>query len=107
QTADGSTVLDKAVIEHNRLAASRLYENIGVEELGVILGLKASGDLSAGEKAEAYAARMVEHQRLKGRIDQIEGVIYFDAGISGVGATDKESRNLRIWDAGVQSLTEE
>jgi COP9 signalosome complex subunit 4 len=107
QTADGSTVLDKAVIEHNLLAASRLYENIGVEELGVILGLKARGDLSAGEKAEAYAARMVEQQRLKGRIDQIAGVIYFDSGISGIGAMDAESRNLRIWDAGVQRLTEE
>ena len=79
QTADGSTVLDKAVIEHNLLAASRLYENINVETLGAILGLKESGDLTAGEKAEAYAARMVEQGRLKGSLDQIAGVIYFDS----------------------------
>ncbi|EER39114.1 COP9 signalosome complex subunit CsnD [Histoplasma capsulatum var. duboisii H88] len=107
-TADGSTVLGRAVIEHNLLAASRLYENIHVEELGNILGLEASGDLSAGERAEAYAARMLEQGRLKGTIDQIKGVIYFDSGIPGVGPTaEAAGRSLRAWDAGVQNLAEE
>lgn len=107
QTADGSTVLDKAVIEHNLLAASRLYENISIESLGAILGLKESGDMTAGEKAEVYAARMVEQGRLQGNIDQIAGVIYFDPGIDGIGPSDTEGRDLRIWDAGVQHLTDE
>lgn len=107
QTADGLTVLDKAVIEHNLLAASRLYENIKVEESGSILGLKASGDMSAGEKAEVYAARMVEQGRLRGSIDQIAGVIHFDSEISGVGPAGTQGRTLRLWDAGVQNLTEE
>ncbi|PGH26791.1 hypothetical protein AJ80_01557 [Polytolypa hystricis UAMH7299] len=107
QTAEGITVLDKAVIEHNLLAASRLYENIQVEALGAILGLKASGDVTAGEKAEAYAARMLEQGRLEGTIDQIEGVIYFDSEIPGVGPTGSVGRSLRIWDAGVQSLAED
>ncbi|WEW59320.1 hypothetical protein PRK78_004789 [Emydomyces testavorans] len=107
QTADGSTVLDKAVIEHNLLAASRLYENISIETLGSILGLQASGDMTAGEKAEVYAARMVEQGRLEGNIDQIAGVIYFDSGVDGVGPSDTEGRSLRIWDAGVQHLTDE
>ncbi|KAK2758740.1 hypothetical protein FQN54_003430 [Arachnomyces sp. PD_36] len=124
QTADGSTVLDKAVIEHNLIAASRLYENISTEKLGAILGLKASGELSAGEKAEDYAARMVEQGRLRGSLDQIDGVIYFDesvgsggaGGDAGAGAGEvapppgaggMAGRNLRRWDASVQGLAED
>ena len=36
-TADGSTILDHAVIEHNLLAASKLYNNITFEGLGALL----------------------------------------------------------------------
>ncbi|RAL07289.1 PCI domain-containing protein [Aspergillus homomorphus CBS 101889] len=99
--ADGTTVLDKAVVEHNLVAASKLYENITTDALGVILGLQPSGDFSAGEKAEAYAARMVEQGRLKGSIDQINGVIHFEPGSVPAG------RHIRQWDAGVQSLAED
>lgn len=104
QTADGTTVLDKAVIEHNLVAASKLYENITTDALGVILGLKGSGDMTGGEKAEAYAARMVEQGRLKGSIDQIAGVIYFDSSSVGSGAASKQ---IRQWDAGIQGLAED
>jgi COP9 signalosome complex subunit 4 len=107
KTADGSTVLDKAVIEHNLVAASRLYENIKTDALGAILALKDSTDETAGEKAEAYAARMVEQGRLKGSIDQIDGIIYFDSDISGVLNTGTMGRNIRLWDAGVESVTED
>ncbi|KAJ0414419.1 hypothetical protein BJY00DRAFT_295181 [Aspergillus carlsbadensis] len=100
QTADGTTVLDKAVVEHNLVAASKLYENIKTDALGSILGLKASGDLTAGEKAEAYAARMVEQGRLSGTIDQIDGIIYFESSTTATG------RHIRQWDAGVQGLAE-
>ncbi|KAL4973785.1 signalosome subunit 4 [Aspergillus desertorum] len=100
QTADGTTVLDKAVVEHNLVAASKLYENIKTEALGAILGLQASGDLTAGEKAEAYAARMVEQGRLSGSIDQIDGIIYFESSTAATG------RHIRQWDAGVQGLLE-
>lgn len=101
QTADGNTVLDKAVVEHNLVAASKLYENITTGALGAILGLTESGDLTAGEKAEAYAARMVEQERLKGSIDQIDGVISFDSGMATTG------RHIRQWDVGVQGLAED
>lgn len=106
ETADGSTVLAKAVIEHNLLAASRLYNNIGVAELGVLLGLEA-------EKAEEYASRMLEQGRITGRIDQIAGVIFFDGregngGRSRNGQTTDEVRtDLRSWDHKVQGITEE
>jgi len=33
----GSTILDRAVIEHNLLSASKLYNNISFDELGTLL----------------------------------------------------------------------
>jgi len=68
--ADGSTVLDRAVIEHNLLSASKLYKNITFAELGSLL------DISP-DKAEKVASRMMVEERLKGSIDQIEALIVF------------------------------
>ncbi|KAK5071089.1 hypothetical protein LTS08_000277 [Lithohypha guttulata] len=104
-TADGSTVLSKAVTEHNLLAASKLYDNISTSSLAEILGLKDSKDGTAAERAEDYAARMIEQGRLRAEIDQIDLVIHFEAvpGLSLTGAT----RDLRLWDLGVQGLVED
>lgn len=71
KTADGSTVLSRAMVEHNLLAASRLYVNIDFDALGLLLGLD-------GEKAEDTTAKMIEQGRLKGKIDQIDRCIWFD-----------------------------
>ena len=57
-TTDGSTVLERAVIEHNLAAASKLYNNIYFSELGQLLGCSS-------EKAESTAAKMVMEDRLK------------------------------------------
>lgn len=105
QTADGSTVLSKAVIEHNLIAASKLYENISTDALAVLLGVKDSKDSTAAEKAEDYAARMVEQNRLRAQIDQIASVITFES-VSGVDL-EGPSRQLRNWDFGVQGLVED
>ena len=35
-------VLERAVIEHNMLAASKLYTNISFEQLGALLGIDAT-----------------------------------------------------------------
>ena len=98
KTADGSTVLDKAVLEHNLLAISRLYQNITLGSLGKLLNTDA-------ERAEAYAAGMIESSRLSGSIDQIEGIIHFNMS-KDVGV-DVGTMNLRAWDANVQGLAEE
>ena len=102
-TADGSTVLHKAVLEHNLLAASRLYRNIYTEQLGKLLSVDA-------EKAEGYAAQMIEQGRLIGSIDQIRGLIFFDGQGSGernfghgAGIVGREQRR---WDSNVQRLAE-
>ena len=105
KTADGSTVLDKAVLEHNLLAASRLYSNISTRTLGTLLGVDA-------EKSEEYAAGMIEQGRLSGYIDQIEGYIFFEGGEgTGERRTKVEGavvgREVRKWDGNVQGLAEE
>lgn len=38
----GSSILDRAVIEHNLLSASKLYNNIKFEELGALLEIPPS-----------------------------------------------------------------
>ncbi|CZR54170.1 probable COP9 signalosome complex subunit 4 [Phialocephala subalpina] len=105
RTSDGSTVLAKAVVEHNLRGASRLYNNISFDALGSLLGLD-------GDKAEETTARMIEQGRLVGRIDQIERVIWFEGGEAtgekGSGrAENVVGKQLRRWDSNVQGLAEE
>ncbi|KAI9708866.1 MAG: hypothetical protein M1828_002589 [Chrysothrix sp. TS-e1954] len=107
QTADGSTVLDHAVLEHNLLSASHLYRNIGFRQLGSLLGVD-------GDRAEQSAAQMIEQGRLIGHIDQIDEVIFFDTqlGADKVQQQAQQSKvstgqELRQWDANVQALAEE
>lgn len=80
------TVLDRAVMEHNVLAASRIYNNITFGGLGRMLALRPSA-------AEAMARTMIQQGRLKGSIDQVESLIIFDTdpkevegGVSNVAA---------------------
>ncbi|KAH7397923.1 hypothetical protein BKA64DRAFT_53293 [Cadophora sp. MPI-SDFR-AT-0126] len=105
KTSDGSTVLAKAVVEHNLRGASRLYSNIGFDALGLLLGLD-------GDKAEETTARMIEQGRLVGRIDQIERFIWFEGGEAtgekGSGRSEGVvGRELKRWDSNVQGLAEE
>eukprot|EP01119_Soliformovum_irregulare_P005515 TRINITY_DN17270_c0_g1_i1.p1 TRINITY_DN17270_c0_g1~~TRINITY_DN17270_c0_g1_i1.p1 ORF type:complete len:389 (+),score=123.92 TRINITY_DN17270_c0_g1_i1:68-1234(+) len=86
-TSDGSTVLSRAVVEHNLLAASRLYNNITFHELGALLSITA-------EMAEKVASRMMVEERLKGTIDQIEGMILFE----------HSTESLMQWDGRVGSV---
>ena len=115
KTSDGSTVLAKAVVEHNLLSASRLYSNIGMHELGLLLDLDA-------EKAEQYAATMLEQGRLAGRIDQIDEMLFFDGvegsgekmgttaaagGIVGGRGDKVVGREIKKWDEKVKGIAEE
>ncbi|KAL2024206.1 hypothetical protein VTK56DRAFT_9362 [Thermocarpiscus australiensis] len=105
KTSDGSTVLAKAVVEHNLLSASRLYSNIGFDELGVLLGLD-------GDKAEDTTAKMIEQGRLTGWIDQIDRTIWFEGGeASGEKGSGRAEvmvgKEMRRWDSNVQALAED
>ncbi|EJF61239.1 hypothetical protein BD309DRAFT_947089 [Dichomitus squalens] len=77
-----STVLDRAVMEHNLLASSKVYNNITFRGLGTLL------DLTPGA-AETMARKMIEQGRLKGTIDQVEKLISFDVGGEDDGAQGK------------------
>jgi COP9 signalosome complex subunit 4 len=66
-----STVLDRAVMEHNLLSCSKIYNNITFSGLGTLL------DLAPGA-AETMARKMIEQGRLRGTIDQIEKLIRFE-----------------------------
>lgn len=57
-TSDGTTVLERAVVEHNLAAASRLYNNIYFVELGQLLGVPPA-------TGETIAARMIAEDRLQ------------------------------------------
>eukprot|EP01116_Phalansterium_solitarium_P015836 TRINITY_DN353_c1_g1_i12.p1 TRINITY_DN353_c1_g1~~TRINITY_DN353_c1_g1_i12.p1 ORF type:complete len:417 (+),score=127.58 TRINITY_DN353_c1_g1_i12:67-1251(+) len=80
--ADGSTVLAAAVVEHNVLAASRLYNNVSFGELGALLDVPP-------ERAEKVAARMIQEQRLSASIDQIRSLIQFDNATEALSQWDK------------------
>ncbi|GAB1311444.1 COP9/signalosome complex subunit Csn4 [Madurella fahalii] len=105
KTSDGSTVLARAVVEHNLLSASRLYLNIGFDELGLLLGLD-------GSKAEDTTAKMIEQGRLSGSIDQIDRIIWFSGGeASGEKGSGRAEvlvgKEMRRWDSNVQALAED
>lgn len=105
KTSDGSTVLAKAVVEHNLLSASRLYSNIGFDELGLLLGL-------SGSKAEDTTAKMIEQGRLSGSIDQIDRIIWFGGGeASGEKGSGRAEvlvgKEMQRWDSNVQALAED
>eukprot|EP00761_Pharyngomonas_kirbyi_P012387 gb/GECH01012414.1/.p1 GENE.gb/GECH01012414.1/~~gb/GECH01012414.1/.p1 ORF type:complete len:393 (+),score=88.57 gb/GECH01012414.1/:1-1179(+) len=84
---DGSTVLDRAVREHNLLSASRIYSNITFTELGALLDIDP-------ERAEGIATAMIAEDRMNGTIDQIENLLYFESG----------SGTLESWDKQIESL---
>lgn len=71
-TIDGSTILDRAVIEHNLLSASKLYNNISFEELGALLEINPP-------KAEKIASQMITEGRMNGYIDQIDSIVHFES----------------------------
>merc|ERR1712060_303574 len=71
QLAGGLTVLQKAVYEHNMLAAAQLYKNIRIEELAKLLGVTLV-------QAEDLARIMIQENRLNATIDQVDGIIEFD-----------------------------
>ncbi|KAG9353616.1 hypothetical protein JZ751_011737 [Albula glossodonta] len=85
-TADGSSILDRAVIEHNLLSASKLYNNITFEELGALLEIPPA-------KAEKIASQMITEGRMNGFIDQIDGIVHFET-----------REPLPTWDKQIQSL---
>uniref|UniRef100_A0AAV1UFA6 COP9 signalosome complex subunit 4 n=1 Tax=Peronospora matthiolae TaxID=2874970 RepID=A0AAV1UFA6_9STRA len=74
---NGFTVLENAFLEHNLLAASRVYSSISLEELGKLLEIEPVN-------AERVAATMLGEDRMKGSIDQQLGFLEFENTEDGV-----------------------
>jgi COP9 signalosome complex subunit 4 len=73
---DGTSALQRSVVEHNVLAAAKLYKNITFESLGELLGITAT-------KAEKITTAMISTDRLRGAdIDQLDQTISFDGNSS-------------------------
>lgn len=85
-TPDGSTILERAVIEHSMLSASKLYNNISFDELGTLLEIPP-------RKAEKIASQMITEGRMNGHIDQIDSIVHFESQDA-----------LPSWDKQIQSL---
>ncbi|KAK7208499.1 hypothetical protein BZA70DRAFT_273883 [Myxozyma melibiosi] len=101
------SVLDKAVTEHNLLAASKLYSNISFDELAELLSL------SSPDAAEGYAAKMIQERRLRAVIDRVDRLIYFSSSSSSASASaslgnylsDEYERSLlKQWDSEILSV---
>lgn len=71
--SEGFSLLQKAVMEHNMLATSKIYDNIRFSELGNILNLDP-------RRAEKIAAVMITEGRLRGIIDHTDGLLEFTEG---------------------------
>ncbi|KAI6216995.1 COP9 signalosome complex subunit 4 [Aphelenchoides fujianensis] len=71
--SDGTSTLQRAVLEHNILAASRLYKNITFDSLSQLLGISA-------DQAERTIGRLITTNCLAATVDQLENIVLFDEG---------------------------
>lgn len=94
--SDGRTYLQKAVIEHNMQAASKIYENIAFPELGSILRLGT-------KEAEAVAAKMISDKHLHASIDQTENMLIF----GGAMPDGADTAGLISWDDRIHDICKE
>mmetsp|Transcript_18879 Transcript_18879/g.27924 ORF Transcript_18879/g.27924 Transcript_18879/m.27924 type:complete len:390 (+) Transcript_18879:68-1237(+) len=82
---DGLTILQRAIVEHNMIAVSRLYRSIYLKEL--------QDKFLGGVPAEKIAATMIMDGSLQGEIDQVDGVLYFG-----------KKKEEDIWNKGITSF---
>ena len=80
--ADGLTILERGVVEHNMQAVSVIYQSIYVSELAMKRGV-------SNDKAEKIAASMIMNGSLNGSIDQVSGIVEFNTAQSASANWDK------------------
>jgi COP9 signalosome complex subunit 4 len=68
--ADGLTIMERGIVEHNMVAIASIYQSIYFDELAHLLGVSDS-------KAEQIAASMIMDGSLDGVIDQTERLLEF------------------------------
>lgn len=93
---EGLSVFDKAIIEHNLIAVSRIYSSITFSSLGELLGVDP-------RRAEKFAARMVNERQLSATIDQVDDTLDFLQG-GKHGTSDKVVAEILSFDASVKDV---
>lgn len=94
-TADGTaSIVDRAFMEHNILAVSKLYTNIYISELSCILGMENDPWMT-----EKLVSMMIVEGRLNASIDQVDGLLTF--GITKGNAAGCE---LSSWDDAITNF---
>ena len=73
--SDGSTNLQRALVEHNILCVARLYHNISFVSLGELLEIDHV-------KAEKVVSKMIIEGRMEALIDQVKGILIFNSSES-------------------------
>lgn len=84
-TGDGMTIPGKALLEHNVMAAGKIYESVYLQKLAGLLGV----DRALAERA---IAAMICDGRLAASIDQVDGVLTFYDELSEISGSFLESR---------------
>ena len=90
--ADGLTIVERGVLEHNMVAVSHLYSSIYFKQLAELLGVVDY------VKAEKEVVKMIGDGTLSGSIDEVEGVIRFHP------TSKKEESTLLHWDDTITSF---
>lgn len=91
--ADGLTIVERGVLEHNMVAVSHLYTSIYFEQLAQLLGVVDA------DKGEKVAAKMISDGSLNGEIDEVEGILrFFHKAGAAAGNSEGEQSNLVGWD---------
>ena len=67
---DGLTTVQRALLEHNMVAVSKIYKTIYFESLSQLLGIGM-------DKVEKLAAKMILDGSLYGTIDEVDGILTF------------------------------
>ncbi|GMR47605.1 hypothetical protein PMAYCL1PPCAC_17800, partial [Pristionchus mayeri] len=86
----GENIVRNVLLEHNVMAASRIYGTISLRSLRDLLGLESE------EAAEIVAAQMISDKRLDAQIDQIDNKIIFN-----------HSNPIEKWDQHIGYLCEQ
>eukprot|EP01022_Parablepharisma_sp_SALTPOND_P013371 TRINITY_DN1784_c0_g2_i3.p2 TRINITY_DN1784_c0_g2~~TRINITY_DN1784_c0_g2_i3.p2 ORF type:complete len:478 (-),score=47.46 TRINITY_DN1784_c0_g2_i3:14167-15600(-) len=71
-TIENYTVLQKAVLEHDVLALSKIYTNISIDQLSKLLEIPT-------DRAEMLVASMISEGKIKAHINQADQFVYFEA----------------------------
>mmetsp|Transcript_40463 Transcript_40463/g.84183 ORF Transcript_40463/g.84183 Transcript_40463/m.84183 type:complete len:398 (-) Transcript_40463:348-1541(-) len=79
---DGLTIMERGVVEHNMIAVGNLYRTIYLKDLALILGVSE-------KRTETIAANMILDGSLHGIIDQVDGLLIFEADESSEEAWDR------------------